>query len=664
MEDWLGTAKGHQWIEPLSGTDADWDGREWREARSIPISFLEELAQENFWRCFVGKWGAEALKVYPWTEGRLVQKSGNTLKSQIYSTPKQNRRWLKAAQEVPHKSAGQLTPDEIIAVQIANRRISREKEISTLVEARRKFEEQERQGETDKTLSPEPSQKDDSLDDPTGAEIIGQEIQTPWRTRAENIETMRVLLGQQANLCAEEDERVKTFLKRKDIGTPDYLTTQRALMNSNMRECKSFRKLIQNAFEDDLLEGNQKILQNYETLKEQLGRVSRRSSEDRELETVQEATNDRCAAYLRRARACRDRGEHKRCCDYCKKVLSEDDIALYLRAGAFLICGLSTIDLEWKVWYLSESVRVYKLMEHFEGETPRKSTVIKRQYAEQRLAEAKDKLTASKAAKVSSPPSTQITKTIQSATPPKTPPNPKGSRPVETSLRKKRRQPFTGFSSPFSNLPTPPTRFDPAPTDMSPSEIIKHRRTFKVINQARRNFFNGDYDVAERGFLELLNLQGTSEWQKARCHVFLASIKSRNDRAERARTALNMYRGFMRKWPEDQRCIVAVSEAEELEKRVLAEVEWENAAALNPEGEKWNAEVSDSTGPGLNTIVEAETEDSTGEGEGEIEEERSGLVAGAVKKVATLLGLKRRREDDDDGENERSTRGRRRTHFA
>ncbi len=74
--------------------------------------------------------------------------------------------------------------------------------------------------------------------------------------------------------------------------------------------------------------------------------------------------------------------------------------------------------------------------------------------------------------------------------------------------------------------------------------------------------------------------------------------------------------------------------------------------------------MSDSTGPGLNTIVEAETEDSTGEGEGEIEEERSGLVAGAVKKVATLLGLKRRREDDDDGENERSTRGRRRTHFA
>jgi hypothetical protein len=189
----------------------------------------------------------------------------------------------------------------------------------------------------------------------------------------------------------------------------------------------------------------------------------------------------------------------------------------------------------------------------------------------------------------------------------------------------------------------------------------------------------GDYDLAERGFLELLRLQGTSEWQKARCHVYLASIQTRNDRAERARTALNMYRGFLRKWPEDERCITMVREAELLVKRVLAEIEWQNAVGQSLGTKKGCVVMSGGLGDGhagarLDTIVEGESE-----GGGEVEtyatppnipspkeeeEQQVGFVAGVVGKVAAFLGLKRRREEDDDGEAERGSKGLRRLRIA
>jgi hypothetical protein len=682
LEDWLGTAKGHQWTTPLSGTDADWNDREWREARSIPISFLEELGQEDFWRCFVGRWGAEALKVYPWTEGRLVKRSGHALKTIIHSTPKQDRAWLEAAQQVTYKNLGPLTPDEVIAVRIANRRISREKEINRLVKTRRRLEQQKGEEQSEATPPPQVGQEDNAPeetlqeDNPSAVVTAQPGKQTPWQIRAENIEVQKDLLNHQIYLCAQEDERVQNFLKRKDVGTPEYLKIQKDLIDSNTKECKYVRKLAHTAVNNNILSGYEQLLENYEYMRGLLGRVSRQSSEGREFEKTRKATRDECATLLRRARACRDRGEHKKCCDYCKEILVKDDVSHYLRAGAFLLLGLSTTDREMKVWYLSEAVRVYKLMEHVEGETLSDTTRTMTQHAEERLKEVKAEHNAAKAAAAkASLPGPKIISEILPGKPPKTPPNPKGPKAADNPIGKKTRKPFTGFGNPPSSPLTPPINLDPAPKGMSSFDVIRHRRTFKVINQARRNFFNGDYDLAERGYLELLNLEGTSAWQKARCQVFLASIQTRNDRAERAKTALNMYRGFLKEFPEDQRRIVAVREAEKLEKRVLAELEREKGAIGGNETENGHAGLGNGhTGlgnghTGLETISEVE---GNGGNERENEEtkqrdkekERVGFVAGVVGKVAGFLGLKRRREEDDDGEDERGGSGRRAAPFS
>jgi Fe-S-cluster containining protein len=667
---------------PLSGTDADWKNREWRETRSIPISFLEELGQEDFWRCFVGRWGAEALKVYPWTEGRLVKRSGHALQTTIQPAPKQSQAWLEAAQQVDYKNLGPMTPDEVIAVRIANRRISREKEINKLVKTRRRLEKQKIQEQSKETLLPEVSQEDDSPeetpqeDNPAVGLIYKPGEQTPWQMRAENIEVQKDLLNHQIYLCAEEDERVQKFLKRKDVGTPEYLKNQKKLMDTNMNECKSFRKLCQNALDDDILSGYEQVLEKYEDMKSLLGRVSRQSSEDREFERTKKAIGGECVALLRRARACRDRGEHKKCCGYCAEILAKDDVAHYLRAGAFLFRGLSTTDGELKVWYLSEAVRVYKLMEHFEGDNPNDNTRTMKEHAGERLQKAKAELDAANAAAIkASRPGPKIFSTIlPEKIPPKTPPNPKATKPLEVDINKRTSKPFTGLSNPPSTPPTPPISLDPAPKGMSPIDVIRHRRTFKVINQARRNFFNGDYDLAERGYLELLKFEGTSPWQKARCNVFLASIQTRNDRAERARTALDMYRGFLKEFPEDQRRIVAVGEAEKLLQRVLEEPEWDKGAVGNNETGNGHTGLGNGhTGlsnehTGLETISEGEN-CSKDEGESEKkkekkEEEEIGLVAGVVGKVASFWGIKRRREEDDDGENERGSRGNRKVCFA
>jgi len=662
---------------PLSGTDADWKDREWRETRSIPISFLEELGQEDFWRCFVGRWGAEALKVYPWTEGRLVKRSGHALQTIIQSAPKQDRAWLEAAQQVDYKNLSPMTPNEVIAVRIANRRISREKEINKLVKTRRRLEKSKIQGQSKETPLPEISQEDDSPDkmpqedNPATGLIYMPGEQTPWQMRAENIEVQKDLLNHQIYLCAEEDERVQKFLKRKDVGTPEYLKTQKKLMDTNMNECKSFRKPCQNALDDDVLLGYEQVLKKYQNMKGLLGRVS---PETRKLEKTKKTTAGECAALLRKARECRDRGEHKKCCDYCAEILAKDDVAHYLRAGAFLFRGLSTTGGEMKVWYLSEAVRVYKLMEHFEGDNPNDYTRTMKKHAGERLQEAKAELDAAKAAaiKASRPGQKNFSTILSEKTPPKTPPNPKGAKPLEVGIGKRTSKSFTGFGNPLS---TPPTNLDPAPKGMSPIDVIRHRRTFKVINQARRNFFNGDYDLAERGYLELLKFEGTSPWQKARCNVFLASIQTRNDRAERARTALDMYRGFLKEFPEDQRRVVAVREAEKLLQRVLEELEWEKGVVGNNETGNGHAGLGNGhTGPsnghtGLETISKGE-DYSKDEGESEKkkekkkEEEQTGLVAGVVGKVASFWRIKRRREEDDDGENERGGRVNRAVCFA
>lgn len=660
----------------MSGSDADWTGRDWREARSIPISFLEELGQEDFWRCFVGKWGADALKIYPWTEGRLVQKSGNTLKTQIYSRPKQERAWLEAAQQVSYKNPGPLTPDDIIAVRIANRRISRGKDINKFVKTRRRLNEQKRKEQLEETPAPEVSQEEDA---PNGTQQEGKtpavviaELgkETPWQMRAQHIKIQKDLLNNQSSLRAEDEERVQHFLKREDFGTPDYLEAQGELMKSNKKDCESFRKWIQTAVDDELLSGYEGLLEGYEEMKVLLGRVSRQSSEDREIQKTRKATNDECGALLRRARACRARGEHKKCCDYCKEVLSKDDIAHYLCAGAFLLYGLSTTDKELKVWYLSEAVRIYKLIEHFErkeGKEPSNSTRNKTQHAEQRLQEAKAELDAANAAAAkTSPPGPKIISTIL----PSTPPNPTGPKPADIPLGKKPRKPFTGFGNPPPSPSTPSRNLDPAPKGMSPLEVMRHRRTFKVINQARRNFFNGDIDLAERGYLQLLSFEETSAWQKARCNVFLASIETRDDRAERARTALNMYREFLKMYPEDQRCVVAVRDAKELLKRVLKEIGWEKGARMSGGLGYGHPGLGNGfVGSGLDAISEGEGESGSEGGDEKIKQakkgkEQSSFVAGVVGKVARLLGLKRTREDDDDGVSDKGGKGRKAARFA
>jgi hypothetical protein len=87
------------------------------------------------------------------------------------------------------------------------------------------------------------------------------------------------------------------------------------------------------------------------------------------------------------------------------------------------------------------------------------------------------------------------------------------------------------YATPLLSTSIPPLK------DMSAIEVIRHRRAFRVINQARRNIFNSDYDLAERGNLELLNVERTSRWEKARCNVFLSSIKIKIERSEKVSAA-------------------------------------------------------------------------------------------------------------------------------
>jgi hypothetical protein len=341
--------------------------------------------------------------------------------------------------------------------------------------------------------------------------------------------------------------------------------------------------------------------------------------------------------------------------------------------------------LKWKVWYLSEAVRVYRLMEHFEGENLAQTTLIKRQHAEERYAEAVTELKASTTLEESKPllaylNTTKLTSpTNDNKTFIKSEDSDasnailadlntqiftksEDSKPAATTGDGKTRKPFTGFGNPPSSPPTPPFDSDPPPRDMSSDEVMRYRLTFKVINQARRNFLNQDYDLAERGFLELLNLPTTSKWQKARCHVFLASIPTRTDRVERARRALKMYRRFLHDSPEDQRCIKAVKDAEELVRRVLADTEMDNATAKNAASEEGKAATrvmrgdpkKRYSGGRLDTIVEGDSnsDDEIKRGattKAELQtamEEQHGFVAGMLSTVTSFLGLKRRREDD------------------
>src|SRR5208282_2406042 len=63
----------------------------------------------------------------------------------------------------------------------------------------------------------------------------------PWDIREQHYKAQKDALSTYLMLCMKDGARVQHFLAREDIGTPEYLETQRDLMESNENDCKQLR---------------------------------------------------------------------------------------------------------------------------------------------------------------------------------------------------------------------------------------------------------------------------------------------------------------------------------------------------------------------------------------------------------------------------------------
>lgn len=724
----MGKPKGTQSLAPMSGTDKDWNDREWRECRSIPLSFLEELGQEDFWRCFVGKWGAEALKVYPWTEGRLVRKCGNNFDTRILAPPDKYPPWLQEALRLSPTNSKLVTGNEVLAIQFANKRVSRGQSIANAVEVRRKGNQQPKTPPIvmrKEELSRVMLEKKDNSPNENPAKSAEER---PWDARARDITGQRDAVSAWSKLCMTAEARVHHFIARMDFESPDYEETKRGLMKLNTNDCKKLRSWIEIAFDEELVTAYERLLLRFEKLKNLLGRESRQSSEDREISKEQEATHDECVTLLKRAEAYHNRRENQKCTEVCNEVLSRKHASQYNKAEVNILLSLCTADdTELKVWYASEAVRICKLDQYKKKRSIEPTLDMKEKlaYAEECLKAAKAAYDAAKSVTPPQQTGSKFVRPLNPVTPrsspkagdttpsslkttnyspeirskPTTPPQQNGPKFIKpatpsTSPRAGRTTPsssHTTVSSPptRSNLPpntTPtPTRphLDLAPPGLTPAEIQAHRRTFRTINSARRAFHAGNFSLSELTCLELLRVPDTSIWQQARAHVFLARIPWRHDRVERAGMALAIYRvveGMHRGGRNESRARDARVQAEGFERAMVVSVERGAGRGVVRRGEGGVAATVDSLkGVGLQMTGERmcggkidvvsdgeETEWSRNQRASQSGDgnQRGGFVAGVVNKFKSILGIKRRRDEDDDGENDRGGRERRVSRFA
>jgi hypothetical protein len=368
------------------------------------------------------------------------------------------------------------------------------------------------------------------------------------------------------------------------------------------------------------------------------------------------------------------------------------------RAGANLLLSLCIRkDTELKVWYAEEAVRIFKLILYTESKEAKEPSIITRAkaaYADDVLEMAHDahnayiKLTSSR-------PTTPPQQTISAANPATPPTTPRPGRNRHTSLGTSTGgSPEIRFELPANSNPTP-LHYDPAPAGLNPTEVQNHRRTFKVMNQARRAFHQRNYAACERTCLALLRLPDLSIWQQARCHVFLARIPYRDDRAARARRALLIYRQVEVAYaglPGVGRAREAREQAEAFLGRVVGVIGEEEArggygggeiVVRGGDGDKTDVEEDmganrswiwsgwgGNESEDVSDVEEYETEPSgsrsrSGSSGGKRRKDRdqqAGFVAGVVGTMASLLGLKRRRDEDDDSED--STGGRERRQRA
>jgi hypothetical protein len=137
MEDWFAKQE--------ASADAASDSVNFKVVayRPVPISFIEELGQEDFWKYIVPAWGAEALKVYPLTEGRLMQQfQGEYQASKRLDAPRDKPAWVLSARNM--KLSETASPNQVRALELTKQRMSRAVKIVGRINFRKRGERVEK----------------------------------------------------------------------------------------------------------------------------------------------------------------------------------------------------------------------------------------------------------------------------------------------------------------------------------------------------------------------------------------------------------------------------------------------------------------------------------------------------------------------------------------
>ena len=560
------------------------DGTTTTQYRSIPFFYLVDLFQEDFWKYFVKKWGAEALRVYPVTEGRIVLRKNRQFRDwKLLDVPNMHPKWVIEARNIDSSGLSSRTVDDQKAFRIAHRRMKRAGKIAEAVIAKRMIT----------TLS---KHQEDS------PEVILQK----------RLKIQKSILSMHKYRCRARAEEVDQFLRSSDTNTVEFKKTREHLIEKNRNDRVEALEWKGVASDENIAKEYQKIFDRYEKIKATIVPESDQKFRAREGDAYSERLAEEWWALLNEAHRLFKSNDISEATKICREIAEDVDAPNRAVAEAyFLLAGEYGPD---RLWDAERAVEMFELIKRNSGRQFDEYINDQIAAAKWLLQKARKEVKRERLGTVT-PTEVQSTDSKNTAQPVshglETKDSSKVQMPGQERLSMRRADSIkTEGVEKRSSTETEPTSLKflqheqvkalEATSETEEKEEVKVPAMAQTYSwkpksrpgidlspktrqeEAQMDLYDEAYATRQKGhlsqseqtFLTLLQMKHLNTYTKAMCHVQLATMAHRKDQAEQARRAQLLFMQLELAQPESRRAAADRKAADRL-MRVVARVERE-----------------------------------------------------------------------------------------
>jgi hypothetical protein len=557
------------------------DGSTTSQYRSIPFCYLEDLFQEEFWRYFVKKWGAEALRIYPVTEGRIVRRKDGELQDwKLLSVPKEHPQWVTKARNIDSsRLASLLTTDDQMAFKIAQGRIRRADKVVEVVNAEKR------------KISLRQSQE-----------------HSPQSIREQRVQVQKKILGIHKYQCRIRAENADRFFRSSDINTVEYKQAREGLIEQNRMDRAEAMEWKDVALDEDIAKGFQKIFDRYEKIKAiivpEYGQKLKAPRED----TCSDRTADEWEALVKKAHGFFKGNDIPEAMKICWEITEDVDAPNRTVAEAHLL--LARKSGQYRLWNAQQAVQMFELIRQNSGTEFDEHINGKLDAARAHLQKARNESQTKRLGTVTSTkvqPADSINTVQPLSSGMKVKDGPKVQVPgqenslaqhtdsterVEEGISTQADPTYLRIAQPeqaeamegatetegTGNIEAPetPHTYGWRPKGRPGMDVLtpKEKAQMDLYNKAHAARQKGNFPTSEQIFLTLLQMKNLNARTKAMCHVQLATMAHRTDQMDQARRAQLIFRQLELAQPESERAASDRKSADGLV-RAVERAEWE-----------------------------------------------------------------------------------------